>query len=47
MTLREVKEVLDAEVIVGEDQLETEITNGANADLMSEPLPSLNRQVSC
>ena len=38
MALREVKEVLDAEVIVGEDQLETEITNGANADLMSDAL---------
>jgi len=38
LTLREVKDILDAEVIVGEEQLETEITNGASADLMSDAL---------
>ncbi len=38
MTLREVKEILEAEVLVGEDQLETEIKTGASADLMSDAL---------
>lgn len=38
MTLREVKEILDAEVLVGEDQLEMEIKTGASADLMSDAL---------
>ncbi len=38
MTLREVKEILDAEVLVGEDQLETEVKTGASADLMSDAL---------
>ena len=38
MTLREVKEILDAEVIAGSDQLDTEVKTGASADLMSDVL---------
>jgi predicted transcriptional regulator len=38
MTLREVKEILDAEVVVGSDRLETEVKTGASADLMSDVL---------
>jgi len=38
MTLREVKEVLDAEVVVGHDQLDMEVERGACADLMSDLL---------
>jgi len=38
MTLREVKEILDAEVIVGQDQLEKEVNIAASADLMSDVL---------
>jgi predicted transcriptional regulator len=38
MTLREVKEILDAEVVVGSDQLELEVRTGASADLMSDLL---------
>jgi predicted transcriptional regulator len=38
MTLREVKEILDAEVVVGSDQLELEVKTGASADLMSDLL---------
>ena len=38
MTLREVKDILDAEVGVGDDQLEKEIKAGASADLMSDVL---------
>lgn len=38
MTLREVKEILDAEVLVGNDQLEMEVKFGASADLMSDVL---------
>ena len=38
MTLLEVKEILDAEVLVGEDQLGLEVRAGASADLMSDVL---------
>ncbi|OPY70847.1 MAG: DRTGG domain protein [Syntrophorhabdaceae bacterium PtaU1.Bin034] len=38
MTLRDVKEILDAEVLVGEDQLDKEVKTGASADLMSDAL---------
>ena len=38
MKLREVKEILDAEVLVGEDQLDMEIEAGACADSMSDVL---------
>jgi len=38
VTLREVRKILDAEVIVGEDQLDREVENGASADLMSDAL---------
>jgi predicted transcriptional regulator len=38
MTLGEVKEILEAEVVVGEDQLGKEIKTGASADLMSDVL---------
>jgi predicted transcriptional regulator len=38
VTLREVKEILDAEVLVGEDQLDTVVKAGASADLMSDVL---------
>ena len=38
MTLREVKELLDAEVIVGHDRLDLEIEKAGCADLMSDVL---------
>jgi predicted transcriptional regulator len=38
VTLREVKEILEAEVVVGGDQLDKEIRTGASADLMSDVL---------
>ncbi len=38
MTLREVKEILDAEVVVGEDQLDKEVDTAFSADLMSDVL---------
>ena len=38
MKLREVKEILDAEVLVGEDQLDMEIEAGASADSISDVL---------
>jgi len=38
LKLREVKEILDAEVLVGEDQLDMEIEAGASADSMSDVL---------
>lgn len=38
MTLREVKEVLDAEVYVGHDQLDKEVKTAFGADLMSDVL---------
>jgi predicted transcriptional regulator len=38
MTLAEVKQILDAEVIVGEDRLDMEVERGFAADLMSDVL---------
>ncbi|HOK06469.1 MAG TPA: DRTGG domain-containing protein [Syntrophales bacterium] len=38
MTLREVKDILEAEVIVGHDQLDKEVKTGFGADLMSDVL---------
>ncbi len=38
MTLAEVKKILDADVIVGEDKLHTEVRTGFAADLMSDVL---------
>ena len=38
MTLREVKEILDAEVVVGHDRMDVEITEAGCADLMSDVL---------
>ena len=38
MTLKEVKEILDAEVFVGHDQLEMEVRTAFGADLMSDVL---------
>ena len=38
VTLQEVKEILDAEVIVGEDRMGLEISKGACADMMSDVL---------
>ncbi len=38
MTLREVKEILDAEVIVGHDRLGVEVETAGCADLMSDAL---------
>ena len=38
MTLREVKEILDAEVFVGYDQLDKEVKTAFGADLMSDVL---------
>lgn len=38
MTLREIKEILDAEVIIGEDQLDIEVKTAFVADLMSDVL---------
>ena len=38
MTLAEIKEILRAKVIVGDDMLDTEVTAGAASDLMSDLL---------
>lgn len=38
ITLADVKEILDAEVVTGHDRLDTEVTGGAAADLMSDIL---------
>jgi predicted transcriptional regulator len=38
VTLREVKEILDADVIVGHDQLDKEVKTAFGADLMSDVL---------
>jgi predicted transcriptional regulator len=38
VTLREVKEILDAEVLVGHDRLDLEVTEAGSADLMSDVL---------
>ena len=38
MTLLEVKVILDAEVIVGHDRLDLEVTKGGCADMMSDVL---------
>lgn len=38
MTLREVKEILDAEVLVGHDKMGREVTTAFGADLMSDVL---------
>ena len=38
MTLAEVKKILDADVIVGEDRLDMEVGKGFAADLMSDVL---------
>jgi predicted transcriptional regulator len=38
VTLRDVKDILDAEVVIGEDQLDRKIEAGASADLMSDVL---------
>jgi predicted transcriptional regulator len=38
VTLKEVKEILDAEVFVGHDQLEMEVRTAFGADLMSDVL---------
>lgn len=44
MTLREVKEILEAEVIVGADQLDMEVEAGCGADLMSDVLAFIKPQ---
>ena len=36
MKLREVKEILDANVVVGEEQLDMEVNTAFGADLMSD-----------
>ena len=38
MTLREIKELLDAEVLIGEDQLDMDVKTAFVADLMSDVL---------
>lgn len=38
MTLREIKEMLDAEVVIGQDRLDLEVTEAGSADLMSDVL---------
>lgn len=38
MRLRDVKEILDAEVVVGHDRMDREVEKGACADLMSDLL---------
>jgi predicted transcriptional regulator len=38
VTLREVKEILDADILVGHDKMEREITTAFGADLMSDVL---------
>jgi predicted transcriptional regulator len=38
VTLQEMKEILDAEVLVGHDRLDTEVREAGSADLMSDVL---------
>lgn len=38
MKLSEVKEILNAEIIIGDDKMDTEIAGGAASDLMSDLL---------
>lgn len=38
MTLREIKELLEAEVLVGQDKLDRKVTTAFGADLMSDVL---------
>jgi hypothetical protein len=38
MRLADVKEILEADIIVGDDKLETQVTGGAASDLMSDLL---------
>jgi predicted transcriptional regulator len=38
LKLRDVKEILDADVIVGDEKLDTEVTTAFGADLMSDVL---------
>lgn len=38
MTLRDVQEILEADVIVGDDQMDMEVTTAFGADLMSDVL---------
>jgi predicted transcriptional regulator len=38
VTLREVKEILDADILVGHDKMEREVTTAFGADLMSDVL---------
>jgi predicted transcriptional regulator len=38
LNLREIRDILDAEVIVGEDQLDVEVITAAAADLISDVL---------
>ncbi|MBN1545140.1 MAG: hypothetical protein JW902_00610 [Syntrophaceae bacterium] len=38
MTLNEVARILDADILVGQDQLETEVSTAFGADLMSDVL---------
>jgi len=38
MTLREIKELLDADILVGESQLDREVKTAFGADLMSDVL---------
>ena len=38
MTLKQIQEILDAEIICGEDSLDMEITAAGGSDLMSDVL---------
>ncbi|MGD0274810.1 MAG: DRTGG domain-containing protein [Syntrophales bacterium] len=38
MTLRDIQEIVEADIIVGEDQMDMEITTAFGADLMSDVL---------
>ena len=38
MKLSEIKEILEAELIIGEDKMDTQVTGGAASDLMSDLL---------
>lgn len=44
MTIREVKEILDAEIIYGEDLLDVEVKSACGSDLMSDVLAFVKEQ---
>ncbi|MGO8695335.1 MAG: DRTGG domain-containing protein [Rectinemataceae bacterium] len=45
MTLRQLQEVLDARLVVGEEQLDSEVSSACGADLMSDVMAFVKEKV--